>query len=98
MIADWKTEHGELSLIKLVDKEDASKVYSCVVRKKIPKETFSQALKFITTDLGKATSILIKNTWLGGDEIILTDDALRLQAGGKVAEQMSTAEAEVENL
>ncbi|TAG56644.1 MAG: hypothetical protein EAZ27_04435 [Cytophagales bacterium] len=98
MVDEWKEEFGKIDLITVVDKDDSSKIYKCVVRRDIPDKTHNQAVKWLTTDLGKSCDILLKGCWLGGDEIIKKNPAFNLDAGSKISERLITSDSEVVKL
>lgn len=98
MVNEWKEDYGDLDLIVVTDKDDSSKVYKCVVRRKIPDKIHNQAVKWLNTDIGKSCDILLKGCWLGGDDVIKKNPAYNLDAGGKLAEQLITSDSEVVKL
>jgi hypothetical protein len=91
MIDDWKKQYGGCRLIIITDKENPNTTYRFVCRDPL-------AYKFIDKDLFKFSETLVKNAWLGGDEIIKERPEYIMSAGAKVAELLDKSEAEMINL
>ncbi len=98
MVQDWKKEHGEVQLISIADVEDESKVYKAVVKKKIGNRTASLAMPWIDKNIYKYSEILVNAQWLGGDVVLKTDPGYVMKVASKLSENLSTGEAESENL
>ena len=97
-VTEWKKEFGGVSLLSITDKEDSSKKYACIVKNPLPKKAIEMALKWIDKDMYKLCDVLLKNSWLAGDEIIKERAEYVLTAGGKLSEKLDAAESEIINL
>ncbi len=97
-IEEWKRKHGEIKLIPVVDKDDASKKYECIVKKRPDRKTIEQALRFTESNMFKCCDILLKGIWIAGDDIIKDDPTYVLAAGGACMGLLNTAEAELVDL
>ena len=89
-IQEWKSKHGDIFRLKIEDKE-------CYL-KTPDRKTLSYASSTATKDPLKFNEIILKNSWLGGDEEIKTDDALFLSASSKLGELIQIKEATLEKL
>ena len=89
-IQEWKSKHGDMWRLKIEDKE-------CYL-KTPDRKTLSYASSTATKDPLKFNEIILKNSWLGGDEEIKTHDSLFLAASSKIAEIIEVKEAELEKL
>lgn len=89
-IEEWKKKYGKVSGIKV----DGHIGY---VRKP-DRKTLSYASIAGQKDPLKFNEVLLNNCWLGGSELIKTDDELFLSVGGKLAELIQVKEAELVNL
>jgi len=99
MIKAWKEEHGDLKIIKVRDADDPTIEYSCVTKRYIASAIFSKVMRALgSSDLAKAASLALQNTWLGGDEQIKKDHRAEFSAGSEVMKDLSKFEGESENL
>ncbi|MDR0582258.1 MAG: hypothetical protein LBG31_04760 [Prevotellaceae bacterium] len=89
-IAKWKEEHGKLYCIKVDDKV-------CYL-KKPTRKTMGYAMVAGKTNPIKFNEVLLKDCWLGGDEVIKTDDELFFSVSSKFGELVDTKEAELVEL
>lgn len=89
-IAEWKRKHGNVFKISVEGKEG--------YLKKPDRKTMAFALTKVNSDpLGYMESLL-KNSWLGGDEEILTDDELFYAACAQMEQLIEMKQAELVKL
>jgi hypothetical protein len=89
-IAEWKKKHGKVFAV-IVDG------HICYL-KKPDRNTLSYASTIGMKDPIKFNEIMLENCWLGGSELIKTDDDLFLAASGKLVELINVKDAELVNL
>jgi hypothetical protein len=89
-IEEWKSQHGEIFRIKVLDKE-------CYLKKPSRKALGYASMAGKDNPL-KFNEVLLNDCWLGGDEEIKTNDELFLSASAKIAELIKVEEAELEKL
>lgn len=77
-IKQWKEKYGVVHQID-VPLEDESQVATAYFRKP-DLQLISAAAKFSESDPIKSGNILFENCWLGGDELVKSDDEARLSA------------------
>ncbi len=84
-IDEWKAKHGDVFKIEV----DGHEAYL----KKPDRKTLSYATTIATKDPLKFNEILLNGCWLGGDELIKTDDSLFISAGQVIGQLMEVKEA-----
>ena len=89
-IQEWKNQHGDIFQLDVEG-------HTCYL-KKPSRKVISMATTIGQTDPIKFSEIMLNNCWLGGDEIIRTDDELFLSVSAKLAELISIKEAELKKL
>jgi hypothetical protein len=89
-LAEWKARYGNIYKITVEDKV-------CYLRKP-SRKALGYASAVGKTNPIKFNEILLNDCWLGGDEVIKTDDNLFLSASAKLAELIDVKEAELEKL
>jgi hypothetical protein len=89
-INEWKKKHGDVFLVRV----DGREAYL----KKPDRKTLGAAAVVGKNDPMKYNEILLGNCWLGGDEVIKTDDSLFLGVSAKLADLIEIKEAELKKL
>ncbi len=89
-IAAWKEKYGTVYEIAVDGKK-------CYLRKP-DRKTLSYASAVGTSDPLKFSEVMLNNCWLGGDEVIKTDDELFLGVSARLGELIETKEAELKKL
>lgn len=89
-IEEWKKKYGTVKGI-IVDGHIG-------YLKKPDRKTLSYASVAGQKDPLKFNEILLNNCWLGGSELIKTDDDLFYSASGKISELIEIKETELVNL
>lgn len=90
LIKEWKDKHGDVYQIDC----DGRVGY---VRKP-DRKILGAAATVGSKDPMKYNEILLKNVWLGGDEELLTDDAMFLGVSAQLAELIEVKEATLKKL
>ncbi|KAA6346438.1 hypothetical protein EZS27_006088 [termite gut metagenome] len=89
-IDEWKAKWGSVYLVEIEEK----KAYL----RKPDRKALSAAAVVGKNDPIKYNEILLTNCWLGGDEVIKTDDSYFLGISGKLSEIIEIKEAELKKL
>jgi len=89
-IAEWKKEHTNVYEITVDD-------HHCYL-KSPTRQAMSIAAKASQENPIRGSEILLEKCWLGGDEIIKTDDSLFLAATNQVTKIIEAKEATLEKL
>jgi hypothetical protein len=89
-IQEWKAKHGDIFKITVDGKE--------AFLKKPSRKTLGYASVAGKTNPLKFNEVLLNDCWLGGDEVIKTNDELFLSVSGKLADLLEVKEAELEKL
>lgn len=89
-VEEWKKQHGDIFQLDVDG-------HTCYL-KKPSRKVISMATTIGQNDPVKFSELMMNNCWLGGDEIIRTDDELFLSAAGKLAELIQLKEAELKKL
>jgi hypothetical protein len=89
-ISEWKEKYGKVYCITVDDK-------SCYLRKP-NRKTLGYAMVAGKENYIKFNEVLLKDCWLGGDEIIKTDDELFFAVSSKFGELVNAKEAELVEL
>lgn len=89
-IATWKKKHGEVFEIRVKGKKGYFRTPD--------RATLSLVLANANKDPLRATEIVAKNSFLGGDEELLSDDSLFFSVSSKLHELMQFKEATLKKL
>lgn len=89
-IKAWKKEHGDVFIIEVENKK-------CYL-KKPDRKTLSFAMVGAEANPFQPAEVILENCWLGGDEVIKTDDSLFLAAAGQIDELIDIKEATIKKL
>ena len=90
MIEDWKKKHDEIFIVEVEDKV----AYLHTPSRKV----LRQANVHGKTDDIKFAEIILNNCWLGGDEIIKTDDSYFLGVASELSQIIDIKEATIKKL
>ncbi|GGB83016.1 hypothetical protein GCM10007424_23800 [Flavobacterium suaedae] len=93
-IADWKAKHGDVYELKITDEDGQTKK---AYVKKPGRKTLSYASTSGQTDPMLFNEIVLKECFLGGDDV-LTDDDDFLAASSQIGELIKFKEAELVKL
>ena len=89
-IARWKEQHGKVYKITVDGKV-------CYL-KRPSRKVLSYATAAGKDDPLKFNEAVLRECWLGGDEVIKTDDALFMGVGARLADIIEIKQAELEEL
>ena len=89
-ITNWKKKHGEVYEITVGDKV-------CYLHKPT-RQVLSLAMSKAQTNPLAFGETIVNNCWLGGDEIIKTDDSYFLGLSGKLDDLINIKTAELKKL
>lgn len=89
-IEAWKKQHGDIFKITVEN-------YSCIL-KKPSRKALSYGSSVAQTDPLKFNEVILKDCWLEGDQILLTDDTLFLSVCQKIGHLIEVKEAELVKL
>ena len=89
-IAEWKKEHTNVYEISVDG-------YHCYL-KSPTRQILSMAAVASQENPIRGNEVLLEKCWLGGDEIIKTDDTLFLATGKQITKIIETKEASLEKL
>jgi hypothetical protein len=91
----WKKTHGSVYEIKLSDDNNGF-VYGYI--RKPTRNELRPILSIMQNDMIKASEILLQSVWLGGDELIKTNDDYFLGAMQVLGELIEFKAAELKKL
>ena len=94
-IKEWKDKYGDVFAIKVDDENEDTHI--CYLRAPKRKD-LSAASVASKVDPLKFNEVILRQCWLGGDEVIRTDDRLFLAVSGKIPDIIEVGEAELEKL
>ena len=86
-IESWKKQHGTVFQVSVDGKEG--------YLKKPDRKTLSYAMTNAQTNPLGFAEVILENCWLGGDEVIKTDDSLFFAAAGQIDKLIEIKEAEL---
>lgn len=93
MIAMWKSKHRKVVSITV---EDDGELFTGFFRRP-DMNTMSAVMAVAKTDELKASNVMFENCWLGGDELMREDFALKVAAMGKMQSLMEVKVQELKN-
>jgi hypothetical protein len=91
-IKEWKAKYGDLYCVRFTT-DDAACYLKTPSRKAI-----SYASAVGQKDAMKFNEIILNDSWIAGDEKIISDDSLFISIAPKLAELINIKEAELEKL
>lgn len=96
-IEAWKKQYGQVHEISVPGNDEGDVIYKCYL-KKPDRKIIAMASSVGSKDPIKTAELVLNNCWLGGDEIIKTDDDCFLAAVSVLGNLVKTREAEIVKL
>lgn len=93
-IEAWKTLHGEVHELTVKADDEGKDLYKCWL-KKPDRKIIAAATSLGANNPIKVGEMILNNCWLGGDEVIKTNDDLFLAAVSQTGGLIKIREAEL---